>query len=80
MRDTPYKTPLKKLVVFFEKSRDNWKAKYIETRKDLKRAKNQIDDLKRRKEMWKTRAIDTENRLKEIEEAKEGQIKKKILP
>ena len=68
MRETPYKSPLKKLVVFFEKSRDNWKAKYIETRKDLKRAKNQINDLKHRKEMWKERAIRTENRLKEIEE------------
>jgi len=74
MRETPYKSPLKKLVVFFEKSRDKWKAKYIETKKDLKRAKNQINDLKHRKEMWKERAIKTENRLKEIEEIK---LKKK---
>jgi len=67
MQEKTYKSPLKKLVKFFEKSRDNWKNKYVEKKKELKRALNQINDLKKRKEMWKDRAIEAENRLKEIE-------------
>lgn len=76
MRETPYKSPLKKLVVFFEKSRDNWKDKYLEKKIELKRAKNQINDLKHRKEDWKDRAIEAENKLKEFEK-KSSETKKK---
>ena len=61
-----YKSPLKKLAYFFETSRDNWKSKYFEKSKELKRAKNQINDLKHRKEDWKMRAKKAEDELKEI--------------
>lgn len=67
MQEKTYKSPLKKLVKFFEKSRDNWKSKYLEKKTELKRAKNQINDLKHRKEDWKDRAIEAENKLKEME-------------
>jgi len=67
MQEKTYKSPLKKLVKFFEKSRDNWKNKYVEKKIELKRALNQINDLKKRKEMWKDRAIEAENKLKEME-------------
>ena len=63
MQTKIYKSPLKKLVVFFEKSRDSWKAKYVEKKLELKRAKNQINDLKQRKESWKERAIKAEEEL-----------------
>ena len=66
MQEKTYKSPLKKLVKFFEQSRDKWKSKYFEKKKELKRAKNQINDLKQRKENWKDRAITAENKLKEI--------------
>ena len=65
MQPKIYKSPLKKLVVFFEKSRDSWKEKYVEKKIELKRAKNQINDLKQRKESWKDRAIKAEEELKE---------------
>ena len=77
MQEKTYKSPLKKLVKFFEKSRDNWKNKYIEKKIELKRAKNQINDLKQRKEDWKDRAIEAENKLKEIEK-NASEVKKKI--
>jgi len=66
MQEKTYITPLKKLSKFFEKSRDNWKNKYLQKNKDLKRAKNQINDLKHRKDDWKSRAIEAENELKNI--------------
>lgn len=77
MQEKTYKSPLKKLVKFFEKSRDNWKSKYFEKKIELKRAKNQINDLKHRKEDWKDRAIEAENKLKEIER-ESSEVKKKF--
>ncbi|SFV63291.1 hypothetical protein MNB_SV-12-1597 [hydrothermal vent metagenome] len=66
MQEKTYKSPLKKLVKFFETSRDKWKNKYFEKTKELKRAKNQINDLKQRKEDWKERAKKAEDALEEI--------------
>ncbi len=37
-----YKSPLRKLVIFFEKSRDKWKQKYQPSRKDIKSLKNKL--------------------------------------
>jgi hypothetical protein len=71
MQEKTYKSPLKKLVKFFKTSRDNWKNKYNEKKKELKRAKNQINDLKHRKENWKDRAIKAEGELKELKKALE---------
>jgi len=39
---------------------------FVEKTKELKRAKNQINDLKYRKEDWKERAKKAEDALKEI--------------
>jgi len=77
MQEKTYKSPLKKLVIFFETSRDNWKNKYFEKKIELKRAKNQINDLKKRKEKWKDRAIEAENKLKETERDSSS-VEKKI--
>lgn len=39
---THYKTPLKKLVTFFRRSRDSWKEKTLQSKKELKLCKNRI--------------------------------------
>ena len=81
MQEKTYKTPLKKLVKFFEKSRDNWKNKYFEKKKEFKRATNRIYDLEARKDEWKKRALKAESKLEEIEINKDSssEIKKKFL-
>jgi len=79
MPEKTYKSPLKKLVKFFEKSRDSWKEKYFEKTKELKRAKNQINDLKYRKEDWKERAKKAEDALKEINSKSVEDKKKQIV-
>ena len=66
MQEKIYKSPLKKLVKFFEKSRDNWKNKYFEKKKELKRATNRIYDLESRKDEWKERALKAESKLEEM--------------
>ena len=63
MQEKTYKTPLKKLVKFFEQSRDSWKEKYFEKKIDLKRVTNRIYDLKNRKDYWKARALRAEQKL-----------------
>lgn len=37
-----YKSPIRKLALFFEKSRDNWKSKYQESRKKIKALNNKL--------------------------------------
>ena len=40
--DRCYKSPRRKLLAFFEKSRDRWKAKHRELKKRLKKEQNQV--------------------------------------
>ena len=38
-----YKSPKRKLVKFFEKSRDKWKTKHQEVKKNVKQLKNRVN-------------------------------------
>ena len=80
MQEKTYKSPIKKLVKFFESSRDNWKRKYLEKKKELKRATNRIYDLEHRKDEWKDRAIKAEEKLRNIKNnSQTDNTKKKIF-
>ncbi len=61
-----YKSPQRKLVSFFERSRDQWKAKCIETKSMLKRLKNRVRFLEKSKEYWKSRVKELEQELAEL--------------
>ena len=54
--ETGYKSPRRKLVRFFEKSRDQWKAKCQTAKATVKRLQNRVRFLERSKGQWKTRA------------------------
>lgn len=43
-----YKSPLRKLVVFFKKSRDNWKYKYKASQQQVKSLKNKLNYQKKK--------------------------------
>jgi len=58
-----YKSPRRKLVRFFEKSRDQWKAKCLETKAAAKGLKHRIRYLEQSKLEWKTKAKELENEL-----------------
>ena len=51
-----YKSPEKKLVRFFETSRNKWKAKARESKRVLKRLKNRIRFLEASRARWKDKA------------------------
>ncbi len=67
----PYKSPLKKLLKFFEKSRDNWKTKCLKGKYKIKLLQNKIRYLEKRK-------AELKNRVKELEgELRQQGVKKK---
>ena len=52
----PYKSPQRKLVRFFEKSRTQWKAKCRVAKATIKVLKNRLQFLEESKARWKRRA------------------------
>jgi chromosome segregation ATPase len=74
--DNDYKSPLKKLVVFFEKSRDQWKEKTLATKAQLKSAKNRIKFL----ESSKSELKDKVKTLKEEKKQLESQLNAAASP
>lgn len=62
-----YKSPQLKLVRFFEKSRDQWKAKYQEAKTSVKRLSNHMRFLEKSKDRWKDRVGRLEADLTKLE-------------
>jgi len=58
-----HKSPIKKLVRFFEKSRDQWKAKCLEAKATAKGLQHRIRYLEQSKVEWKTKAKELEKEL-----------------
>lgn len=85
VKETTYKSPQRKLVKFFEKSRDQWKYKCQEAKKTVKRLKNRNRFLEASKERWKSRVKELEYELAQLtarEQARESELealKKKLL-
>ena len=58
--DLPYTSPPRKLIRFFEKSRDQWKAKCQRAKATVKRLENRVRFLEKSKDEWKARAQELE--------------------
>jgi hypothetical protein len=71
-----FKSPSRKLVAFFRRSRDGWKAKYMNVRKELKKASNQVRAVEKSRAHWKEVARQERARSRELaremEELKSG--------
>ncbi len=77
-----YTSPVRKLVRFFEKSRDQWKSKHHQLKTLVKRQQNRMRFLEQSKHHWKSRVKTLEAevaRLKAREQAlaKEVEVLKK---
>ena len=64
--ETGYKSPQRKLVRFFEKSRDQWKAKCQTAKATVKRLQNRVRFLERSKTEWKRRAQGLEQEVAQL--------------
>ena len=59
-----YASPTRKLIRFFETSRDQWKRKHHEVKKQLKLAMNQVRAVEKSRARWRR---DAENATAEAE-------------
>ncbi len=66
-----FKSPDYKLLPFFHRSRDGWKAKAQERNLRIKRLKNQVAALEESRRKWRERAQASESRIAELEKALE---------
>ena len=67
MMELPYKTPVKKLVKFFESSRDKWKKKAQDAHYENKLKRNRITFLEESKEKLKQENAELRQLLSELE-------------
>ncbi len=65
-KEQSYKSPIRKLVRFFEKSRDQWKAKCLDAKATAKGLRHRIRYLEQSKVEWKTKAKELEKELARI--------------
>lgn len=68
--DDGYKSPIKKLVKFFENSRDSWKTKCQEAKYKVKMLKNKVRYLEKRKNELNKRLKELEKKLQEERQKK----------
>lgn len=62
-----FASPVNKLVGFFEKSRNRWKAKYRELKRTCKLMQNQTRAVEKSRESWRARAAAANKRVVELE-------------
>lgn len=62
-----FRSPLRKLVRFFQRSRDNWKRKCQDAKKECKLAGNQARAVEKSRADWRSRAEQSEQRVQELE-------------
>jgi chromosome segregation ATPase len=64
---TSYRSPQRILVRFFEKSRDQWKAKCLDAKAALRRFKNRAKWLEQSRDHWKNRVHGLARQVRELE-------------
>lgn len=72
-----YKSPVRKLVRFFERSRDQWKAKCRAAKKMLKRLKNRVRFLEKSRARWKKRSEELEEEMDRLK-SEQAELEKEI--
>jgi len=70
---TAYKSPIHKLLPFFERSRNGWKEKCAVAKATVKRLKNQTAKLQRSRQRWKELAKQRGRELQQLQRELEAQ-------
>jgi hypothetical protein len=63
-----YRSPRKKLLRFFARSRDGWKAKCLQTKVRCKRLGNQVRAVEKSRQQWRVLAEQGKQRIAELEQ------------
>ena len=72
-----FKSPFRKLAYFFEESRNRWKAKYKQTKSNVKRLENNNRYLKNRNTQLKQHVKHLESELNQIK-LREKQLQQSV--
>ena len=70
-----YKSPARKLIKFFRKSRDLWKRKYHEVKETVKYLQNRTRFLEKSKEELKNRVKELEGELARLKASEQDRAK-----
>ena len=62
-----YTTPARVQAWFLQRSRDNWKKKYMEVKGDAKRLQNRVNDVNKSREQWRDEAKQLTQQVQELE-------------
>lgn len=60
-------TPTKKLLAFFQRSRDGWKEKYLAPKNRSILLSNQVYAVEKSRDTWRARAKEDEQQLAELQ-------------
>jgi hypothetical protein len=63
-----FTSPVRKLVQFFQRSRDNWKAKYQQAKRLCKKLSNQVRAVEKSREHWRELAQRSQRRVQSLEQ------------
>jgi predicted nucleic acid-binding Zn-ribbon protein len=63
-------TPTRKLLAFFQRSRDGWKEKYLALKDRAVLLSNQVYAVEKSRDTWRARAKDAERQLAELQSPK----------
>jgi len=63
-----FTSPLRKLVPFFQRSRDNWKAKYQQAKRLCKKLSNHVRAVEKSREHWRELAQRSQRRVQSLEQ------------
>jgi hypothetical protein len=66
---TKFTSPWRHLAWSFRKSRDNWKKKYQKLKREHKRLQNQVHDVRKSREHWRSLAEQTQAQGQALKEA-----------
>jgi DNA topoisomerase IA len=62
-----YRSPLRVLVEWLRRSRDNWKQKYLKVKAEVKRFKNRAYDLEKSRDRWKAEATGRQRQVEALQ-------------
>ena len=75
MEDKAYRSPVRKLMQFFERSRDGWKRKRQEAKVVTRRLSNRVRKLEASRDLWKERARRQGEELRQLRAELEAEKK-----
>ena len=67
MADLAFRSPVRKLVVFFHASRDRWKQKCQQAKYELKLLKRRYANLKKNHDQWEQRYREAETQRQQLQ-------------